>query len=276
MPDIDESLPEIDFSQVVRGEPYRGKGMILMRWVETPEGRLEQVDFRLTPELFLHQTYEDRICHCTRHNNAVLEMTGLLESHFSSAEDVSVFHDLLHLLGPGLPTPSPDVSVVRGLRRRDTERYSLDLEKEVRPCLIIEVVSPDDRLIRQADLKDKVGVYERAEIQEYVIVDWTLRDFRFRLVGYRLDDQGHYQPIKPDAEGRLFSETTGVGFQVSPDGERIFLFEYPNARRLLNLAEQEERASRAEEAWKAAEDKAARAEAEISRLRAELQRLRGE
>jgi Uma2 family endonuclease len=272
-----ESLPEIDFSQAVRGEPYRGKGMILMRWVETPDGRLEQVAFRLTPELFLHQTYEDRVCHCTRHNDAVREMTGLLESHFSSAEDVSVFHDLLHLLGPGLPTPSPDVSVVRGLRRRETERYSLDLEKDgVRPCLIIEVVSPDDRHIRRTDLKDKVEIYALARIPEYVIVDSTLRDRNFRLLGYRLDRSGRYQSIQPDNQGRILSETTGLWFQISPDGNGVLLFKDSTGERLLTRAEEEELRKAAEERARAAEEKAARAEAELNRLRAELERLRGE
>lgn len=278
-----DALPEIDFSKAVRREPYRGKGMILMRWVETPDGRLEQMDLRLTPELFLHQTYEDRICYCTRHNDAVLEIASLLRHHFSATPDVTVFRDMLHLLGPGLPTPGPDVSVVRGLPELKRERFSLDVEKDgVRPCLIVEVVSPDDPLIRRADLEDKVEVYKRAGVQEHVIVDWTLRNFRFRLIGYRLDSSGRYQPIQPDAEGRVLSETTGIWFQVSPDGERVYLFEYPTGRRLLNLEEQEERANREANARKAAERKALRetearkaAEAEVERLRSELERLRG-
>ena len=271
-----DTLPRTDLSKA-SGEPYRGKGMILMRWVDTPDGGRKQMDFRLTPELFLHQTHEDRICYCTRHNDAVLEIAHLLRHHFRSAPDVTVFRDMLHLLGPGLPTPGPDVSVVRGLRKQETERFELDLERDgVRPCLIVEVVSPGDRLIRQADLKDKVEVYERAGVQEYVIVDWTLMNLRFRLVGYRLDSSGRYQPIQPDTEGRFLSETAGVWFQVSPVGQRILLYEHPTGRRLLNLEEQEERAKDAER--KALREGEARkaAEAEVERLRAEIERLRGE
>jgi hypothetical protein len=137
----------------------------------------------------------------------------------------------------------------------------------VRPFLIVEVVSPDDRLIRRADLEDKVEVYERAGVREYIIVDWTLKGFRFRLVGHRLDSSGRYRPIKPDETGRILSETTSLWFQVSPDGERILLFEHPTGRRLLNLEEQEERADREAEARKAAEKEAARLRAEIERLR---------
>src|SRR6185295_3032606 len=112
--------------------------------------------------------------------------------------------------------------------------------------------------------------------------------------------------MQPDAEGRFLSETTGIWFQASHDGQRIFLFEYPTGRRLLNLTEQEERADHeakkaireakarksaeekalreaearkaAEEKAKAAENKAIReaearktAEVELARLRAELE-----
>jgi hypothetical protein len=37
---------------------------------------------------------------------------------------------------------------------------------------------------------------------EYLIVDSTRRDRRFRLLGHRLDGSGRYQPIQPDDQGR--------------------------------------------------------------------------
>jgi hypothetical protein len=150
--------------------------------------------------------------------------------------------------------------------------------------LLIEVVSPGAEA-RRADLEDKVELYRLARIPEYLIADSPsgVTGMPFKLLGYRLDDAGRYQPIKPDAEGRFLSETTGIWFQVAPDGERIYLFEYPSGRRLLNLSEQEDRAECevtarkvAEEARKAAEEKVASTEAEIERLLAELERLRGD
>jgi len=131
---------------------------------------------------------------------------------------------------------------------------------------LIEVVSPGAEA-RQADLVDKVELYQVAGIPEYMIADSPtgVTGLPFQLLGYRLDAEGRYQPIQPDTEGRFLSETTGIWFQVSPDGQRIFLFEYPAGRRLLNLEEQEERADREAEraireaqARKAAEDKALR------------------
>jgi hypothetical protein len=139
-----------------------------------------------------------------------------------------------------------------------------------------------DSRLRQTDLETKVEVYESAGIEEYVIVDSVLADLRYRLLGYRLDASGRYQPIELDAEGRLFSATTGLWFQVAPDGERVFVCEHPSGRRLLNSSELEAQAKREAGARKAAEDEAKRevearkaAEDEISRLRAEIERLRG-
>jgi Uma2 family endonuclease len=151
--------------------------------------------------------------------------------------------------------------VIRGVRNKEADRESFDvMEEGVGPSLIVEIVSPLDSRIRKADLDDKVRIYERAGIPEYLVVDSTLQDRRFRLLGYRLDGAGRYQPLQPDAEGRLLSEEAGVWFQTSPDGNRLLLSEYPGGKRLLNLAETAEHLRRAEE--------------ETARLRQELERLR--
>jgi Uma2 family endonuclease len=265
-------------------------GITLLRWVEGPDGTMRQVEMRLTPEIFLNPQVGDKIMYGERHSRVGREIADLLESRLESTPDVVVFFDLKLLFRTaGLPDPGPDVMVVRGIRSGN--RFSFNVRKEgVRPCLIVEVVSPQDSKIRQIDLEDKPEIYEQAGIQEYVIVDWTLQDLRLRLLGYRLDGSGCYRPIEPDAEGRLLSETADVWFQVSPDGERVLVLEYPSGHRVLNLLEQKEKARREAKARKAAEEKASReaearkaaeearraVEEENTRLRAELERLRGE
>ncbi len=255
----------------------------LLRWVARPDGRLELLELPLTRELFLDPQFGDTIVQGDWHDITTREITDILEHYFRPQTDVRVFHDMKHYLVPRRPAPAPDVSVVRGLRPR-RRRKTFHVKREgVRPCLLIEVVSPGAEA-RRADLEDKVELYRIAGIPEYLIADSPneLTGMPFKLLGYRLDAAGRYQPMKPDAEGRFLSETTGIWFQVSPDGERIYLLEYPTGRRLLNLSEQEDRAERAEEkafreaeARKKAEEKAASAEAEMERLRAELERLQG-
>jgi Uma2 family endonuclease len=250
--------------------PDEEPGITLLRWIEGPDGKLEQVEMPLTPELFLNPQVGDQMTQGKRHGDTARQIADLVEHFFRPAPDVLVTFDLKHLLGPGLPEPSPDVSVIRGLRDKDADRDSFDIEAEgIRPCLIVEVVSPLSSRIRRTDLEDKVEHYRRAGISEYLIVDSKRRDRRFRLLGYRLDAFGRYQPIEPDEEGRLLSETTGLWFQASPDGGRVLISEYPSGRLLLTRQEEEI-------LLKATEERAQQAEAEIARLRAELDRLRAQ
>ena len=232
-------------------------GITLERWVERPGGRMELVSMPLTPELFLNPRVGDKMSQGKRHFDITRQIVDRLEDFFRPVPGVLITGDMKHLFGPGLDQPGPDVSVIRGVRDRDADRESFDVVAEgVRPCLIIEIVSPLSSRIRKTDLEDKVLLYRRVGIPEYLILDCQRRDRRFRLIGYRLGPSG-YQPIKADDEGRLLSETTGLWFQVAPDGDRVLMFEYPSGRLLPTR-----------------EEKAREAEEEISRLRAEIDRLR--
>jgi Uma2 family endonuclease len=255
--------------------PADEPGITLLRWVERPDGQMEQVELPLTPELFLNPQVGDQIMQGERHGDTVTDLYRLLKSHFRREPEVLVLFDVKHLFGPELPGPGPDVSIIRGSKKGD--RFSFDVEAEgALPCLIIEVVSPFDSKIRRTDLEDKVEVYRRAGIPEYVIVDSTQKDRRYRLLGYRLDRAGRYRPIEPDAEGRILSETTGLWFQISRDGERVLVFEHPSGRRLLNLEETQDLRQTAEERAERETQALEAAEAEIARLKAELDRLRGD
>lgn len=244
--------------------------MTVLRFVERADGGVEQVEIPLTPEIFLNPRIGDQMTQGRRHIDTALALTSLFQNHLRAEPDVIVLCDVKHRFGPGRRQPSPDVSVIRGVRNPKADRNSFDFRKEgVSPCLIVEIVSPLSSRIRRVDLVDKVEIYRRAGVKEYVIADSTIRDRRYRLLGYRLDRSGRYRSIRPDAEGRLLSETTGVWFQVSPEGDRIFLLEHPSGRRLLNLEE-------TDDARREAEERVNSAEAELARLRQELERLRGE
>jgi len=235
-------------------------GITLQRWVEGPGGRMELVEMPLTPELFLNPRIGDHMTQGRRHGDTARQIADLLDDFFLPVPDVLVTFDLKHRFGRGLSQPSPDVSVIRGVRDKEADRVSFNVAREgVLPCLVIEVVSPLSSRIRKTDLEDKVALYRRVGIPEYLIVDSELRDRRFRLLGYRLGPSG-YQPIEPDEEGRLLSETTGLWFQVSPDGNRVRMFEHPSGRPLLTRQEVENLRREAEQ--------------EVVRLRAELDRLR--
>jgi Uma2 family endonuclease len=244
--------------------------VLLQRWIERPDGRMELLEIPLTPADFLDPQLEDKMVQGRPHSRVRHYLIDLLGRHFHNQPDVMVLDDLKHLLGPGLPGPAPDVSIVRGARDPDPELESFDVVKQgVVPCLIIEVVSPSDVRIRRTDEVDKVKLYEKIGIPEYLLVDIPRRatGHRFRLKGYRLGSDRRYAPIGPDDQGCLLSETTGLRFGVSPAGDRIDIFDVRTGERLRSSLEEEE-GRKAEQAAREA------AEEEVRRLRAEIERLK--
>lgn len=146
--------------------------------------------------------------------------------------------------------------------------------------------------------------YQRAGVREYLLVRIPLPfPGPFEIFGYRLDAARIYQPIVPDAAGRLLCETLGLWFSLSPERGRLVIRDVATGE-LLRSSQQEEQerkqaleeAAREATARQAAEAKAAAeaeareaaearaateaearetAEAELTRLRAEIERLRG-
>ena len=251
----------------------------LLRVVDGPDGRPEMRDIPLTPENFLDPQIGDILLQGRRHDTVARHLTDLLERGLASRPDVLVVHDLKHLLGPGLPGPGPDISVIVGLRDPDPDMESYDVTATgISPSLIIEVISPFDRRIRDVDERTKPKLYARIGVEEYLLVDLPRKanHRRFQIRGLQLDDQGRYQPMESDPQGRLLSRVTGLLFGVSAKGDRIEVFVAATGERLLSSKEEEEGRKAAEEqAAREAEGRKA-AEAELARLREELKRLRGE
>jgi Uma2 family endonuclease len=238
---------------------------LLQRWVPGPDGRLELLVRPLTREDILYPQLEDKILQGEPHAEFRNQLADLMRRRFQP--DSLVLEDVcIRDLGPDLPEPSPDVTVV--LKARPGERSSFSVAEEgVRPDLIIEIVSPSKAEIRKVDEEDKVWVYSEAGIPEYVLL-YLPRPKKggwIRPVGYRLVSRGQYRPIEPDAQGRIFSETTRLWF--APAGKRIQVFDDRTGERLLYSDEEE--AGR-----RAAEERAAAAEAEAALLREELERLK--
>lgn len=265
----------------------------LIRVVELPDGRLEMRDTPLTPEDFLDPQIGDVMTQGSTHALVAFFLFDLLLRHFRGRADALVLHDCKHLFGVPKKAPSPDLSVILGLPRIAPEYESYDVEEEgVVPSLIIEVVSPSDARIRNVDERDKVKLYERVGVPEYVMVrpPRLKRGERgYRLRGYRLDALGRYRPIEPDADGRLLAETVGLQLGVSADGDWIVLYDAETGEPLRSSVEEEEARKAAERARDAAEqarkaaersrdeaeNRARTAEAEAARLREEIERLRG-
>ena len=229
------------------------------------DGSVALVEVPLDVDDFLDPEEGDVMVQGNWHEWVVSSLAGMLRRWLQRSPDVAVLSDIKICWGiPELPEPAPDVCVVRGMRDRLRQRGSLDVEEEgVRPCLLIEVVSP---LYRHHDYTSKLKIYEQAGVEEYLIVE-PKEGEPFGLIGYRLDDGGRYQPIPTDAGGRLSSRTTGLWFSPYPepdfDRDRYLIVEdSATGERLRTPAE--------------AEARARDAEAEVAQLREKLERLERE
>lgn len=278
---------------------------VLQRWVERAGGCMELLELPLTPELFLDPQLEDKMVQGSIHSRTVYMLQERLTRHFQNEKDIFVTSDLKHLLGPGLPGPAPDISIVRGWREPDLGVESYDLrETGIPPCLVIEVISPSDARLRRTDEVDKVNLYQRVGVREYLLLDTPRRSngHRYRWRGYRSAPEGRYRSIEPDLEGRLVSETTNLAFGVSAEGDEVEIFDLSSGNRLRSPLEEEQARLAAEaakereaearlaaeaankrekEARLAAEATAERekeareaAERELAQLRAEIERLK--
>lgn len=243
---------------------------VLQRWIKAPDGQMVLWETPLTPELFLDPQPEDKFLQGRQHGDTVLYLAELLQRRLQGEPDLMVVLDMKHFFGPGLRGPGPDISVIRGARNPARDLTCFDLEEQgVPPCLILEVVSPSDPEIRRTDEVDKVKLYERVGVEEYLLIHLPRRytGYRHRVQGYRLGADGSYRPVEPDAQGRILARTVGLWFSVSADGQRVLVGDAATGEVLPTPRELEARRVSAEQARDAAE-------AEIARLRAEIERLR--
>jgi Uma2 family endonuclease len=201
-----------------------------------PDGKTELREEPLTAADLLDPQLGDHVTQNSWHAAAVHELWDILSWRYESRPDVFVSCDLKMIWRiRGLPNPSPDIAVIPGVHDKTKFRRSFDVSREgTRPVLVIELVS-DEPEHQSADHEDKVEIYERAGIAEYLIVDPP--NPSCRLTGYRLDAAGRYQPIPPDFEGGLLSATTGIRFQVAPGGRTLHLSDAATGERLLSSSE---------------------------------------
>ncbi len=111
--------------------------------------------------------------------------------------------------------------------------------------LVVEVISDDSE---ERDRVDKLRAYAQAGVPEYLLVDPRPGQEWFGLA--RLDGQGHYEPVAPDAQGRYHSVVL-PGFWLAPTW--LWLDPLPRAESLLL-----EIAPDAYEAWLMAQMRARR------------------
>ncbi|MFN8486316.1 MAG: Uma2 family endonuclease [Caldilineaceae bacterium] len=234
-----------------------------------PDGQIHYHDIPLTPEDYLDPQLGDYMVQSDPHLILVVSLYNRFKKKYHNDPTTGVFSDLKMFWDkPDLKEPAPDLAIVPKLKTKKARRRSFNVRKEgTRPCLIVEVVSPD----YPGDDTVKVKIYEQVGITEYIIIDLHFENETKpgTLTGYRLVD-GVYQPIQPDAQGQLLSETTGVQFGLDDSKRDVVLTNAVTGERLLDDEEEYEARLEEQQARLAAEARAAAAEAELARVKALL------
>ena len=198
------------------------------------------------------------------HIDALIYLREALRDHFRDDPQMYVAGNMLLYYEEGNPAAcvAPDVFVVQGVPKGERRTYRL-WEEHQPPAVVFEITSRGSRL---EDLGTKRVIYATLGVREYFLYDPLGEYLRPSLQGYRLQE-GEYQRLPPEGQGRLTSQALGLELRVEEG--RLRLVNPETGERLLTPAEA--LAARRTEA-------AARltAEAELERVRAELVRLRGE
>lgn len=238
-----------------------------------PDGSTCYVDIPLTQADFLDPQVGDHLVQSHQHLQFVVSLFNRFSAHYRHDPTVGVFSDLKMLWGlPNEKEPAPDLAIVPNIQDKDKQRASFQVKEEgTRPCLIVEVVSPQ----YPGDDTTKVEIYERVGIAEYIIIDAQFGedDAEIELTGYRLIN-GRYHLIFPDPQGRILSKTTNVWFELDQKKRNLFLVDAATGKRLLKHEEvsealEETVATLAATNQALAEERqrAEAAEAELARLR---------
>jgi Uma2 family endonuclease len=223
------------------------------------------------------------------HRDEIVYLIEAFKERFQGEPEVYVGGNLFLYYRRGDPRDviCPDVMVVQGVPKLPKRRIYKLWDEGESPCLAMEVRSDSTA---GNDFVSKKALYESLGIDEYVLYDpLALRLPQIR--GFRLADDGQYQPVAPGPDGSLASQTTGVTFRL--EGQSIRVVETATGRRFLRPEEKnallddqrdeiervKQAAFRREEELAAAQQAASREkearlalEEEIARLRREIER----
>jgi Uma2 family endonuclease len=203
------------------------------------------------------------------HVKAIIHLFNVFEDHLPATDFIAA--DMYWFWEEGHPDSrvAPDLMVVKGVGRTDRRSFFTWLEGGAVPCIIFEMASEHTW---RDDLWEKRPKYERLGVREYILFDPDGEYLRPRLQGFRLVE-GRYEPIKPDEDGRLWSEE--LGFFMKPEGLVLRLFDGTTGASVPTRQERvDQERQRAEQERQRAEQERQRAEQE--RLNADQERLRAD
>jgi Uma2 family endonuclease len=243
-----------------------------------PDGKIKHERIPLTLEDTLHPQEGDCIMESNLHEILLTYLATVFRWRTSADPGALILSDTgVYWDDPSLDYThhSPDISVIFGIKNRKPFYRSFHVGEEgVRPSLIIELVSPNNR---ENEVDTKVKDYHELEIPMYVIADNEGLQDPWKLIGYRWRPD-EYIPIPTDVHGRIWLEALDLWIGV--DGLRIICYDRNGAEigDYTAIAKQLDSTRREAEAEKqraeAEKRRAETAEAKLKALEEEVARLR--
>ena len=183
------------------------------------------------------------------HLEILIRLLQALRAYFSEMPEVYVSGDILTYYTEGDPRAvcAPDVLVTFGIGQKQRHTYKVWEEGKV-PDFVMEFSS---RTTYQNDLTDKMTLYARLGIPNYLLYDAEALYLPSPLMGFQLV-KGVYVPIPPGVDGSIHSDILGLDFHIRE--RRLEVYDPVSEQWLQTPAET--------------------AEAEVARLQAELARLK--
>ena len=183
------------------------------------------------------------------HLDVTIDLIQGLRRRYRDVPDVYVVGNmfLYYVQGDPRAVVSPDVFLVRGVPKAPRRRIYKLWEEGEAPSLVIEVTSDSTG----DEDTGKKAIYERLEVEEYLLFD-PLGDYlKPSLQGFRLIE-GRYRPIPAEPDGSLRSLVTGLIFRPETDS-RLRMVDAQTGELILSDSE--------------IADRLEAAEAELARLR---------
>ncbi len=232
-------------------DPYRLGFRV--RAVTSPDGRTVREQIPLTREDLVYPQEGDVVADGFPHNWFLVPLYDAIRRHLGRRPAILVTFSTVLVLGDGKNAGS-DVAVIEGDVDLSGIHRAINLRAVGgRLVFALEAVSTSAKELRDKDLEDNVERYAEEGVAEYLTVFPVVERRVRNLVGRRLSDQGEYETIAPDAEGRVYSEQLSLYFYIDPESEELVAVDAETSRRLLTSDEEEARANREAEARQKAE-----------------------
>jgi len=202
------------------------------------------------------------------HFEEVVYVWEALDDRFEDEPDVFVGANMFLYYRKGDPSAvvAPDGFVVKGVPKLpggvQRRKYLLWQEGQV-PCFVLETTSEST----QKKDKDKRKTYAQLGVAEYFQFDPLGEYLSPPLQGFRLV-KGLYEPVRPNPDGSLLSQTLGVVFRS--EGSRLRLTDAATGVPFLRAKEIAKARRQAEERAAQAEERSRALEEELARLRRTL------